>query len=114
MCTGKIAYELLDRRRETGAPAAVVRIEQLYPFPSDAITAVLAAHPAANEVYWVQDEPENMGAWPFMHERLHRVLRDSHTLTHVSRPESASPATGSLKAHEWEQNRILTEAFAGL
>jgi 2-oxoglutarate dehydrogenase E1 component len=114
LCSGKVAYELIDERNARSAPAAVVRVEQLYPFPGDVIEAALAGYPDAGEVYWVQDEPENMGAWSFMHGRLHRLLRDGRQLRHVSRLESASPAAGSQKVHELEQRRLLDEAFANL
>jgi 2-oxoglutarate dehydrogenase E1 component len=63
-------------------------------------------------VVWVQDEPENMGAWSFVHGRLHRLLRDRFELRHVSRPESASPATGSAAAHQLEQEDLLRRSFA--
>jgi multifunctional 2-oxoglutarate metabolism enzyme len=91
---------------------AVVRVEQLYPWPEEAIGAVLARYGAAREVIWLQEEPENMGAWSFAHGRLHRLLRDRFTLTHVSRSESASPATGSAALHHLEHEDLLARAFA--
>jgi 2-oxoglutarate decarboxylase len=125
LCSGKVAFDCLARRdallageAELPAPGvgpgsvAVVRVEQLYPWPEDALASALAQFPAADEVIWVQDEPENMGAWSFAHGRLHRVLRDAYTLTHVSRPESASPATGSAALHALEQEDLLRRAFA--
>ena len=89
---------------------AVVRIEQLYPWPQDGITEVLGRYPGATEVIWLQEEPENMGAWSFVHSRLHRLLRDRYQLHHVSRVESASPATGSSALHQLEQADLLTRA----
>ena len=74
---------------------AIVRVEQLYPWPEDRIEQVLGRYAGATEVVWLQEEPENMGAWSFVHARLHRLLRDRYALRHVSRAESASPATGS-------------------
>jgi 2-oxoglutarate dehydrogenase E1 component len=113
LCTGKIAHELMDRRDERGAPVAVVRIEQLYPFPDDEINGVLARYPNATQVWWVQEEPDNMGAWNFVHRRLHRVLRD-RDLRHIAREASASPASGSQTVHDREQNELFDAALADL
>jgi multifunctional 2-oxoglutarate metabolism enzyme len=125
LCTGKVAFDCIARRDalragETGLPAAgidpgsvaVVRVEQLYPWPEAPLSAVLDRYPGADQVTWVQEEPENMGAWSFVHGRLHRLLRDRFTLTHVSRAESASPATGSAALHALEQEDLLGRAFA--
>ncbi|HVL99265.1 MAG TPA: multifunctional oxoglutarate decarboxylase/oxoglutarate dehydrogenase thiamine pyrophosphate-binding subunit/dihydrolipoyllysine-residue succinyltransferase subunit [Egibacteraceae bacterium] len=114
LCSGRVAFDLATRRDDGGAPATVVRVEQLYPFPTEAIRTTLERFPSASEVFWVQDEPENMGPWPFAHGRLHRLLRDDYTLRHVSRPESPSPATGSSTVHEAQQAELLDGAFAGL
>jgi 2-oxoglutarate dehydrogenase E1 component len=114
LCTGKIAHELMDERDERGAPAAVVRVEQLYPWPEEELLATLEAYPEAREVFWVQEEPANMGAWQFVHERLHRTLRDPYQLKHIAREESASPASGSATIHDREQAQILAAAFEGL
>ena len=113
LCSGRVAYDLLARRDELDAPATVIRVEQLYPFPQEQLQELLDEHEAAEEVVWVQDEPENMGPWPFLHGRLHRLLKE-RTLRHVSRVESASPATGSSTAHELEQADLLERAFDGL
>ncbi len=113
LCTGKIAYDAFERRNElgnVGRAVAVVRVEQLYPWPTSAIRRVLDRYTAANEVVWLQEEPENMGAWNFVHGRLHRLLRETHTLRHVSRAESASPASGSLALHRLEQSDLLVRA----
>jgi 2-oxoglutarate dehydrogenase E1 component len=90
----------------------VVRVEQLYPWPEEALAAVLGHYPQADQVVWVQEEPENMGAWSFAHGRLHRLFRDRFTLVHVSRAESASPATGSAALHLLEQEDLLRRAFS--
>jgi 2-oxoglutarate dehydrogenase E1 component len=113
LCTGKVAHELLDRRDKTGAPAAVVRLEQLYPFPADALRAVLDAHPGA-ELVWAQEEPENMGAWRFVRGRLRRLLGEGAVVRYVGREESGSPAGGTQTIHDAEQEELLTAAFAGL
>ncbi len=113
LCTGKVAYDALARRDEVGdvgRAVAVVRVEQLYPWPKANVGAVLERYPNAREVVWLQEEPENMGAWSFVHSRLHRLLRDTHALRHVSRAESASPATGSVALHRLEQDDLLARA----
>jgi 2-oxoglutarate dehydrogenase E1 component len=125
LCSGKVAFDAMARRdallgSTPGLPdagvdpaaVAVVRVEQLYPWPEEALAAVLGRYPNAQQVVWLQEEPENMGAWSFAHGRLHRLLRDRFTLTHVSRAESASPATGSAALHQLEQEDILRRAFS--
>ena len=82
------------------------------PGPRTALAAVLGRYPHADQVVWVQEEPENMGAWSFVHGRLHRLFRERFTLTHVSRAESASPATGSAALHLLEQEDLLRRAFS--
>jgi 2-oxoglutarate dehydrogenase E1 component len=86
-------------------------VEQIYPWPADQITALLDRYSNAREVVWLQEEPENMGAWGFVHMRLHALLRESHALRHVSRAESASPASGSAALHHLEQDDLLTRAI---
>jgi 2-oxoglutarate dehydrogenase complex dehydrogenase (E1) component-like enzyme len=114
LCTGKIAHELMDERDARGARAAVVRIEELYPWPEAELFSILDRYPDATQVWWVQEEPANMGAWNYIHIRLHRVLRDRAKLKHVARAPSASPASGSTKVHDAEQRRLLAAAFAKL
>ena len=112
LCTGKVAYALKDEREERNAPVAIVRVEQLYPWPGDQLGKIFARYPNATEVRWVQEEPENMGAWSFVHARMHRLLRDERKLSHVARYESASPATGSSQVHAQEQDELMEAAFA--
>ncbi len=115
LCTGKIAHELMDRRDSLGADVAIVRIEQIAPWPEEAVAQAIDAYPNASQVVWVQEEPENMGAWTFVHERLHRVLRSKvGELHHISRSASASPASGSQTIHDREQEELLTAAFSDL
>ena len=113
-CTGKVAHELLERRRDEAV--VVLRVEQLYPWPADALGMLLRRYRAPGdgdpEVVWVQEEPENMGAWPFVEPRLRRLLGEGGRLRHLSRPASASPATGSLAVHEAEQQALLGAALA--
>ncbi len=114
LCSGKVAFDALARRDSLGAAAAdivVVRVEQLYPWPKDTIERILERYGDAGEVVWLQEEPENMGAWSFVHSRLHRLVREPRTLRHVSRAESASPATGSAGLHRLEQEDLLARAI---
>ena len=99
-------------RRRRAERWSVVRVEQLYPWPKATIKGVLDRYANAREVVWLQEEPENMGAWNFVHGRLHRLLRDTHTLRHVSRAESASPASGSAALHRLEQDDLLAAPSA--
>ena len=112
LCTGKIAYQLMDERDERGAPAAVVRMEQMYPFPDELLRTTLARYPNAKVVCWVQEEPENMGAWLFMMKQLFGNLPDGAKLTLAARHESASPAAGSATVHEQEQRELIEKAFS--
>jgi 2-oxoglutarate dehydrogenase E1 component/2-oxoglutarate decarboxylase len=114
LCTGKIGHELMDERDARGAPAAIVRVEELYPWPEAKLFSLLDRYPDAKQVWWVQEEPANMGAWNYIHIRLHKVLRNRAKLKHVSRAPSASPASGSSKVHDAEQQRLLAAAFAKL
>jgi 2-oxoglutarate dehydrogenase E1 component len=115
LCTGKIAHDLMDRRGEDEAPVAIVRVEQLYPWPEEQVVEQLDRFPDATEVVWVQDEPENMGAWTFVQARLHRVLREGdRRLRHVSRFESGSSATGRKTIHDQEREELLDQAFRDL
>jgi 2-oxoglutarate dehydrogenase complex dehydrogenase (E1) component-like enzyme len=112
LCTGKIAYQLAAERERRSAPAAIVRVEQLYPFPEEQLIEIISSYRNATELRWVQEEPENMGAYGFMHLKLHRALRGGPKLSHVARPESASPATGSTTVHEREQRELIEGAFS--
>ncbi len=113
LCSGKVYYTLLDGRREREFDTtAIVRVEQLYPFPQRELEAIFAAYPQARQVYWVQEEPWNMGAWHFMYHRLRRILPASRALSYVGRPEAASPATGSYKLHQAEEADLINRAFA--
>jgi len=112
LTSGKLHYTLLAARRERQADTvALVRVEQLYPFPRAAIAALLATYPNAREVGWAQEEPWNMGAWHFVYHRLRRLL-DGRPLAYVGRPEAASPATGSYKLHQAEEAELVQRAFA--
>ncbi len=97
LCTGMIAHELMDERDARDAPAAVVRVEELYPWPEAQLFAVLDRYPDAKQVWWVQPEPANMGAWNYIHIRLHRVLRDRAKLKHVSPRAECEPGERQLQ-----------------
>lgn len=106
-CTGKIYYDLLERKERDGIKDVLIaRVEQLYPTPQDKMMELVNQHPKA-EVWWVQEEPENMGAWYFIHARLH----DKLPIRGIARKNSASPATGFKKIHLQEQEVILKRAF---
>src|SRR3989454_663817 len=111
ICTGKIGHELkIEREKKQDASTAIVFVEQLYPFPEAELTKELERHAAAREIVWVQEEPSNMGALSFVLPRLRRIA-GKHPVLSVKRSASASPATGSPKAHEVEQKTLLTLAF---
>ncbi|MGH9129791.1 MAG: multifunctional oxoglutarate decarboxylase/oxoglutarate dehydrogenase thiamine pyrophosphate-binding subunit/dihydrolipoyllysine-residue succinyltransferase subunit [Acidimicrobiales bacterium] len=116
LCSGKVAYEAMARRDELGAPVAVVRVEQLQPWPEEQLAAVLARYDGAAEVVWLQEEPENMGAWGFVEGRLRALVRSMPGcgLAHVARAASGSPATGSTGVHRLEAEDLMYRAFAPL
>ena len=121
MASGKVAHEAMARRAElaadgspVAAATAIVRVEQLYPWPDEQIEEVIGRYQQATELVWLQEEPKNMGAWPFAHHQFHREMRDRLVLRHVARAESASPATGSGLVHRAEQEDLLRRAFADL
>jgi len=112
LASGKMAFDAMARRDKTNAPVAIVRIEQLYPWPEEQLAEILARYESATEVVWLQEEPENMGPWTFVHGRLHRLLRDDFELRHVARVESGSPACGSGAMHALEQDDLVDRAVA--
>jgi 2-oxoglutarate dehydrogenase E1 component len=111
MCSGKVAYDLIEeRKRRADTRTAIVRLEQLYPWRDEDVARALAPYAGAKELVWVQEEPFNMGAHFFVEPRLRRLLA-GWSFRAVARVESASPATGSAKAHMLEQRTLLDEAF---
>lgn len=116
LCSGKIYYELVEKRQELDAEnVAIVRIEQYYPLKFEELRESLAAYRPGTDLVWVQEEPTNMGAWSFMKVRFGDYLADAgFKLRRISRVESASPSTGSFSAHKLEQDELLDEAFADL
>ena len=114
LCSGKVVYDLeAERSQRADTQTAIVRVEQLYPVPGAEAAQAVAAYPGA-ELVWVQDEPRNQGAWPFMALNLPEALAEHgehRPLRVVSRKPSASPATGSHKKHEVEQAELVAAAF---
>ena len=111
LCTGKIGHELrAERKRRADVSTAILFLDQMYPFPEQELAVALAEHREAREIVWVQEEPANMGALFFVLPRLERMAH-SAAVRSVKRSASATPATGSAKAHEMEQQTLLTLAF---
>jgi len=113
-CSGKVAWDAMAERDKRKAPVAVVRVEQLYPLPLEQLLKVVESYPNARELVWLQEEPENMGAWKFIESRVWRIKERGYDLRHVARVESGSPATGSKTIHDQEQAELMDETFAGL
>ena len=109
--TGKVFYDLLAERKKRGdATTAIVRLEQLYPFPKSLLTVELNRFANATDICWVQEEPRNTGAWFFIQPRLSEMLGANQRLRYAGRPPSASPATGSHTIHQMEQRRLVKDA----
>ncbi|MBN2082767.1 2-oxoglutarate dehydrogenase E1 component [bacterium] len=115
LTSGKVYYDLdRVRREEEYSEVAIIRLEQLYPLARQSLLKTLAQYGAATPVYWVQDEPENMGAWRYLQREFCPAGLNGHALTCISRPAAASPATGGGKQHQREQEELLARAYAGL
>jgi 2-oxoglutarate dehydrogenase E1 component len=108
-CTGKVYYDIMAKSPESHV--AVVRVEQLYPWPLDEVARVVDQYPNIDEVAWVQEEPKNMGAWSFVAPRLRVAAGNALVIKYVGRPERASPAEGYPQSHAEEQGRIVAEAL---
>ncbi len=109
-CTGKIYHEI--RAAQPGEHVALVRIEELYPWPNTAIGAVIDRYPNLTEVVWTQEEPKNAGAWTFVEPRMRMATGNALALRYIGRPERASPAEGHEASHKVEQARIIADALA--
>lgn len=113
LASGKIAIDLSSQQRRAQAEdTAMARVELLYPFPANELEQVIANYPNLREVIWVQEEPENMGAWSYMAPRLAKLLTSPIQLRVIARPERSSPAVGFIDIHAAEQEKILTEALS--
>ncbi len=114
LCSGKVFYELEKHRADLGREdIAILRVEQLYPLPDSHVRAALEPYADGTPVVWIQDEPENMGAWRHLRARFGDRVFGRHPLSVVSRVESASPATGSANSHRLETQEIMDQAFGG-
>ena len=120
MCSGKVYYDLVNKREELGRKdVAIIRLEQLYPFPLQRLTDILQRYYDTAELYWVQEEPENMGAWYFVEEQMQSIINPGgnggpikRPLGYVGRPTAASPAAGAHKVHTDQQAALVEEAFS--
>lgn len=112
LCSGKIYYDLSAARAESGRDdVALLRVEQLYPFPWADLRRELAAYGPDVEVAWVQEEPENMGAWTFVQPRLWKLVGRDRSVRYIGRAPGAGTATGSHTIHQMEQKHIVDEAL---
>jgi 2-oxoglutarate decarboxylase len=113
LTSGKVYYDLLlERERRKTADVAIVRIEQYYPFPEWHLSSVLERYPRVGEICWLQEEPQNMGAWSYLRNRIAETMPFGRALRYIGRPESSSPAAGSAKAHRKEQAALVEAAFS--
>ncbi len=114
-CSGKVYYDLVKQREAKGADdVAIIRVEQLYPFPHKAFAAEIKKYPNATEVVWCQDEPQNQGAWFFIQHNIHENMLAGQKLGYAGRAASASPAVGYSHLHQDQQKALLDAAFGKL
>ena len=114
-CSGKVYYDLVKKREEKGADdVAIIRVEQLYPFPHKAFAAELKKYPNATDIVWCQDEPQNQGAWFFIQHNIHENMLEGQKLGYAGRAASASPAVGYSHLHQDQQKALIEAAFAKL
>jgi 2-oxoglutarate dehydrogenase E1 component len=104
---GVVPNEAVDNR------VAVVRVEQFYPFPGERLKEIFTSYPNATQIFWTQEEPQNMGGWTFVEPRVRAIKPENVSLRYVGRVASASPATGSYAIHELEQKQIVDESLMG-
>jgi 2-oxoglutarate dehydrogenase E1 component len=115
MCSGKVYYDLVKAREtKKSKDTAIIRIEQLYPFPHKAFAAELKKYPNVVELVWTQDEPQNQGAWFFIQHNIHENMFEGQKLGYSGRPASASPACGYSHLHQDQQKSLVDGAFAKL
>ncbi len=112
LCSGKIYIDMIsDHRREKRTDIALIRVEQLYPLPTDELAAIIASYPHATELVWLQEEPANAGGWDSISQRLQRLLDGKLALRLIARPRRASPAEGSMSMHAMLQATLLDRAY---
>jgi 2-oxoglutarate dehydrogenase E1 component len=120
LSSGKLYYDLRAQQEKRAAASggerdvALIRLEQLYPWPSLGLAALMQRYPASEVLVWAQEEPANMGPWTFVRERLQDLVNGDAKLAYAGRPESASPAVGSGRVHRKEQEALVRTAFQGL
>lgn len=120
LCSGKVYYDLVNAREESGRnDVAIIRLEQLYPFPLQRLTDILRRYSESADLFWVQEEPENMGAWSFVEEQMQSIINPGgnggpikRQLRYVGRSLAASPAAGAHKVHHDQQEALVAEAFS--
>jgi 2-oxoglutarate dehydrogenase E1 component len=114
LCTGKVYFDLLQARRTRELnQVALVRIEQLYPFPRAEFDAVIERYPNARKFVWCQEEPQNQGAWDQVKHRFHGLHNGRRELIYTGRPSAAAPATGYHQVHQEEQEKLVDNALTG-
>jgi 2-oxoglutarate dehydrogenase E1 component len=114
-CSDKVYYDLVKKREEKKAhDVAILRVEQLYPFPHKVFASELKKYPNATEIVWCQDEPQNQGAWFFIQHQIHENMLDGQKLGYAGRPASASPAVGYAHLHQDQQKALLDQAYGKL
>jgi 2-oxoglutarate dehydrogenase E1 component len=114
VCSGKIYYELLEARRSRGMrKVAIVRLEQLYPFPREQFDPIIDQYPQVERLIWCQEEPQNQGAWDQIKHRFHTQLDKGRRLYYVGRPAAAAPAVGYYPVHVQQQEKLIDEALTG-
>ena len=114
LCSGKIYYELHETRKARAIRhVAIIRIEQLYPFPKEDFAAVIKRYSNADKMIWCQEEPQNQGAWDMIKHRFIRQMEVGRDLFYVGRPAAAAPAVGYPKLHRQQQETLIEEALTG-
>lgn len=114
-CSGKVYYDLVRKREERGSDdVAIIRVEQLYPFPHKVFSTELRQYADATEIVWCQDEPQNQGAWFFVQHYIHENMQEGQRLGYSGRASSASPAVGYSALHQKQQKALVDGAFAKL
>ena len=112
LCSGRIYIDLVTSNLRKGNPDdAIVRVEQLYPFPQKEIEEIIGQYPNLERLIWVQEEPLNMGAWNYLRPHFHQLMNERLTLHYVGRPESSSPAEGSTTLYRINQQSLIEQAF---
>ncbi|MEW7980362.1 MAG: hypothetical protein AB2813_11340 [Candidatus Sedimenticola endophacoides] len=114
VCSGKVYYDLLEARRTRGLrDVAIIRLEQLYPFPREEFDRTIDVYANAKTLIWCQEEPQNQGAWDQIKHRFHTQLERGRRLFYVGRPASAAPAVGYYPVHVEQQETLIDEALTG-